>query len=81
MLDAAFGCRRIGTVAPNVVASDLTPEGLVGPSEKLDFCEDAGVWTEAGIVIISCDPGRGDWNTVMVRPPRRATRIREAEAS
>jgi hypothetical protein len=39
-------------------------------SPGLEFCEDVSVWDAAGLVLASCDPGRGEWNTVMVNIPR-----------
>ncbi|BFZ55053.1 hypothetical protein PYCC9005_002091 [Savitreella phatthalungensis] len=38
-----------------------TVEALDGPL----FCEHELVFAEQGVALLSCDPGRGEWNTVM----------------
>lgn len=34
--------------------------------DKIRYCEDVAIDTFEGFAILSCDPGRGNWNTVMV---------------
>jgi hypothetical protein len=36
------------------------------PDGALKYCEDLVHWKEAGVAIASCDPGRPEWNTVLV---------------
>lgn len=68
----------VGYVANGDYATDCTPLGpVVSPSDDplagLAYCEDAVLWdhtTASGkpstpLVILSCDPNRKSWNTVM----------------
>lgn len=34
-------------------------------TDILRYCEDAVLDTDAGFALLSCDAGRGEWNTVM----------------
>jgi hypothetical protein len=45
--------------------SDGQAEIVMG--KQLKYCEDVFLDHEEGVAIISCDPGRAQWNTVMVR--------------
>ncbi|KAH7341443.1 hypothetical protein B0J17DRAFT_646563 [Rhizoctonia solani] len=57
---------------PSLFSADRKCELI---QEKVDnqfkFCEDGLVYAP-GIAIFSCDPGRHEWNTVMVRPNDQA---------
>lgn len=48
--------------------SAYTATGVTCAVEALDgpkFCEHEIIFEEQGVALLSCDPGRGEWNTVM----------------
>lgn len=48
--------------------SQYTAPGVVCNVEALDgpkFCEHEIIFEDQGVALLSCDPGRGEWNTVM----------------
>ena len=50
----------------DVVKVSQTPEHTpLRFHDQMVFCEDGLLWSEANLFIASCDPGRGEWNTVM----------------
>ncbi|RDW67595.1 hypothetical protein BP6252_08991 [Coleophoma cylindrospora] len=71
---AALGAFVYNLVSVDIVALKSLPEAWHGfpPGaaeiifqDELKYCEDALFDHEMGVAILSCDPGRGEWNTVM----------------
>lgn len=58
----------LGLFGRGTLPSAYTAPGVSCAVEALDgpkFCEHEIVFEEEGVVLLSCDPGRGEWNTVM----------------